>query len=314
MVGKSAGTPKSFIFVGAFAPSQAAGDIQGVVPVGPSTLAPTVGQHGNNLRVRDRKKLKFHKPLHAFTLIELLVVVAIVALLVAILMPALDQARALARRTVCATNLKQVAMANIIYAGDHEGYVVPFGNDDHRGGGKRPYWFEPGRLGQYVGGEDQWVGTSPDALTVYGPAGLYCPSYFRGAYPGFPDVTAGDNPRMITYGMNFPSVSDYVTRSGPAKLVKVPPTQFVFADSNGMVVYNPQGFGVGGGLFHDYDNDGTPDTSVGLVGYGYVYNLAWPWHLNRTANFAFIDTSVQFYTYMEWVTNRGDLWGENVDR
>ena len=51
-----------------------------------------------------------------FTLVELLVVIAIIALLMAILMPALNRARELGRRTVCLGNLKQLALAWVMYA------------------------------------------------------------------------------------------------------------------------------------------------------------------------------------------------------
>jgi prepilin-type N-terminal cleavage/methylation domain-containing protein/prepilin-type processing-associated H-X9-DG protein len=60
----------------------------------------------------------------AFTLIELLVVIAIIALLMAILMPALNRARELGRRTVCMGNLNQLALAWVMYADENEGDLV----------------------------------------------------------------------------------------------------------------------------------------------------------------------------------------------
>ena len=59
-----------------------------------------------------------------FTLIELLVVIAIIALLLALLMPALEMAREHARRVVCTANLRDLAVAWVIYADDNDGKIV----------------------------------------------------------------------------------------------------------------------------------------------------------------------------------------------
>ena len=65
-----------------------------------------------------------------FTLVELLVVIAIIGTLVALLLPAVQSARAAARRTQCASGLRQIGIATINFAGAHRGRW-PYWNDDH---------------------------------------------------------------------------------------------------------------------------------------------------------------------------------------
>jgi len=86
---------------------------------------------------RSQSRPKAHLRLdRGFTMVELLVVIAIIGVLAAILLPVLSRARQQARSVQCVNNLRQLYLANSMFAAEHDGRYVPAAQDiDANGGG-----------------------------------------------------------------------------------------------------------------------------------------------------------------------------------
>jgi type II secretory pathway pseudopilin PulG len=127
-----------------------------------------------------------------FTLIELLTVVAIIAILVALLLPALSMARQKARRVVCINNLNQLGKACGVYASDFDGRFPTLGNKG-TGNGTHAIWDK----GYGHAGHGYLLKTG--YVSYANAAFFYCPDW-RHPYlqydkksPGAPDDTHATN-------------------------------------------------------------------------------------------------------------------------
>lgn len=90
----------------------------------------------------------------AFTLVELLVVIGVIAVLIAILLPALNKARASAIRIQCLSNHRQIMLGLIEYTNDHRGLIPPVASfvrkPDGTLGSQDGCWYSMCWLGPYI--------------------------------------------------------------------------------------------------------------------------------------------------------------------
>ena len=136
-----------------------------------------------------------------FTLIELLVVIAIIAMLLAILMPALNKVKKIAQRVVCGTNLKGLGTAQTVYASDYDDeYVVQGGGQTHTWAANTANFQNPSfNFGDPANaGSEMSIGASLYLLVReadVSPKSFVCPSSDQTEYEG--ETTIASNPDLV---------------------------------------------------------------------------------------------------------------------
>jgi prepilin-type N-terminal cleavage/methylation domain-containing protein len=228
---------------------------------------------------------------NGFTLIELLVVIAIIAILAALLLPALARAKERGKRTSCLSNLKQIGTGALVYATDNADKVPTAGTDSS---GVVIYAIQYYTSDPIIAA---WTQVGVPLNATNGQASVWtCPNR-----PGFPKPPAPGSSQICIGYQYYGGIANWInTESGPApgkpsaspvKTALSNPSWMLAAD----VVAQPNGA-------VNLWSDGNGDPSTDPSGWAYL-----PAHVNGGAmvpaggNEVFIDGSAR------WIKAQGTM-------
>lgn len=254
-------------------------------------------QYGRERTLRARRT---DAVLHSkrFTLIELLVVITIIAILAALLLPALSQSRMAARKTACVNNQKQIGLAMALYASEHDGYT-PYAT---YGRSWQDYLYEYFGGGSLTAAEmNQIFWSAEKGLDL-----LKCPGSKTAYLYDDGGILKPTSSYMMTATNNNTGTARFSAHWYSLPFTPEPPRRKLnFFAAPETTIHITEGDGEGGEWQHrcrqGFDNSihapkahGDPDGN-GFNWFGGGTNLTLTLHPGSRVNFLFIDTHVGSY-------------------